>query len=124
MLLARADGVMHGSYDMEEAISRVRDFERVGADCVYVPMPPDLEAVAEVCRSVNVPVNALAAGRFTRFTMAQFAEAGVARISLGSSLARVTHKAILDSVSPIFEDGDFSSLRRGAAGSEIDRLLG
>ena len=123
VLLARADGVMHGSYDMTEAIRRIKAFEAVGADCVYVPMPPDLDALTEICRSVGVPVNALAAGQFTQITRKQFASAGVARISLGSSLARVTHRALVDSARPIFTDGDFSGLGLGASGDEIDRLL-
>ena len=122
-LVARADGVMHGSYDMAEAIRRITAFERVGADCVYVPMPPDIDALKAVCRAVDIPVNALAAGRFTQNTRAEFASAGVARISLGSSLARVTHRALVEAARPLFTDGDFSKLGNGASGEEIDRLL-
>ena len=54
--------------------------------------------------------------------VATFAEAGVARISLGSSLARVIHRAIVDAARSIL-DGDFTPLADGISSGEIDRLL-
>ena len=123
VLLARADGVMHGSYDLAEGVRRIQAFEAVGADAVYIPMPPDMESLREICRSVSVPVNALAAGPFTHVSRQEFAAAGVARISLGSALARVTHKAIVDAARPIFDDGDFSGLADGLSSSDVDPML-
>ena|GEM_PF-2821242 len=67
---------------------------------------------------------ALAAGRFARVSRAEFAAAGVARISLGSALARLTHRAIRDAGLAMFGAGDFTPLGEGMAGSEVDRLLG
>ena len=40
ILCARADGVMNGSYDLNEAIKRLQAFEVAGADLLYVPVPP------------------------------------------------------------------------------------
>ncbi|MHA3914766.1 isocitrate lyase/PEP mutase family protein, partial [Halovulum sp. GXIMD14793] len=40
VLVARADGVMHGAYDEAEATARIQAFETAGADCVYVPVLP------------------------------------------------------------------------------------
>ena len=34
---------MLGSYDCDEAIRRIRAYEAAGADCVYVPAPPNVE---------------------------------------------------------------------------------
>ena len=48
---------------------------------------------------------------------------GVRRISLGSAVARVTHKALVDSVAAIVNDGDFSLLKNAASGSRIDAML-
>lgn len=123
VLVARADGVMTGAYGMAEALARVIAFAEAGADCVYVPLPPALEDVARICAALpGVPVNALAAGPFVRHSRAEFAAAGVARISIGSALARVTHRAILEAARPMLEAGDFSALR-GVGGSVIDPLL-
>ncbi|MEM7567058.1 MAG: isocitrate lyase/phosphoenolpyruvate mutase family protein [Pseudomonadota bacterium] len=121
-LVARADGVMNGRYDLEEGIRRLQAFEAAGADCLYLPLPPDMEAQARVCAAVSKPVNALAAGPFTQYSRAAFADAGVARISLGSALARATHRLIAEAGQAMFEAGDFSSLQP-RPGPSIDALL-
>ena len=123
VLLARADGVMTGAYDVDEGIRRLRAFEAAGADALYLPLPPSMDDVRRVCASVSRPVNALAAGAFTEVPLAAFAEAGVARVSLGSALARVTHRAIVDAAGAMLERGDFTALGRGIDGGRVDALL-
>ena len=123
VLTARADGVMVGQYGMDEAIRRIQAFEAVGADVLYVPMPPAMDDLARICRSVESPVNALAAGQFAKYTIADFANIGVARISLGSAMARVTHAAIVQSAKDIFGKGDFSSFLNGIGGDEVESLF-
>lgn len=120
---ARADGVMLGTYDMDEAIRRAQAFEAAGAHMVYVPIPPSLDDIARLCASVTVPVNALAAGPFVKHTKAEFAAAGVRRISLGSAIARATHRVINDTVSAMLDNGDFSGLSRTIAGAEVERMI-
>ncbi|MDJ0630276.1 MAG: isocitrate lyase/phosphoenolpyruvate mutase family protein [Rhodobacter sp.] len=123
VFVARADGVMTGGYGMEEALRRIRAFDKAGADCLYVPLPPGLQSLKNVVRATEKPVNALAAGQFTKFSRAEFAAAGIARISLGSALARVTHKVIHDAGRMMFDAGDFSLLGMGLPGGEVDKLL-
>ena len=123
VLTARADGVMHGCYDLDEAIRRLQAFEKAGADVLFVPLPGSLDDLRRICRSVSGPVNALAAGPLARCTLAEFAAAGVARISLGASLARVTHRAIVDCAAALFERGEFACLADSISGSEVERLI-
>lgn len=123
VLCARADGVMLGNYDTDEAIRRLQAYEAAGADVLYAPMLPSMDDIARLCAAVGAPVNALCAGPYVQYTVADFANIGVARISLGGSLARVTHKAILDVAGPMLSDGDLSLLGRGAGGGEVDKLL-
>jgi len=123
VLVARADGVMEGSYEMTEALARIRAFDAAGADCLYVPMPPDMAALHDVVQATTKPVNALAAGPFARVSRAEFAAAGIARISLGSALARVTHRVIHDAAVAMFETGDFTPLTHSIGGDKIDALL-
>ena len=120
---ARADGVLIGSYDMAEALARVKAFEEAGADVVYVPIPPSLDDLEAVCKAVSCPVNALAAGPFTNHTKSEFAARGVRRISLGSSIARATHRVVHDVVKAMLDDGDFTPLQRSISGDDVDRLL-
>ena len=123
VLTARADGVMTGAYGMDEGIARLRAFEAAGADCVYLPMPPDAEAMRAACGAVSVPVNVLAAGPFAAMTLPDFARMGAARVSLGSALARATHRLIADAGRAMFGRGDFSILSRSIAGDDVDAML-
>lgn len=123
ILTARADGVMNGTYDMDEALARVQAFAAAGADCVYIPVLPDVAALERLMAAVWVPVNVLAVGAMQRATVAKIAAKGVRRISLGSQVARVTHAAIRDVMAPMLESGDFSRLKSAASGDQIDALL-
>lgn len=124
VLVARADGVMTGSYDVDEALRRIAAFDAAGADCLYVPMPGSLDDLARVVAATAKPVNALAAGPFTEVSRAEFGALGVARISLGSALARVTHRVLHDAARAMFGSGDFTPLGHSLPGAEVDRLLG
>ncbi len=124
VLTARADGILTGRYDTDEAIRRLQAFEAAGADCLYAPLPPDLAAQKRIVSAVTKPVNALIAGPLARESVQSLAEIGVARISLGSSLARVTHRAIHDAAKAMLQDGDFSDLRKGIGSDIVDPLLG
>jgi 2-methylisocitrate lyase-like PEP mutase family enzyme len=123
ILCARADGVMNGVYDLDEGIRRVQAFERVGADLVYIPVPPGPEELRRVVASVKVPVNALAAGPLTKLSVKEIAAIGARRISLGSMIARVTHAAIAEQMDAILKDGDFTKLSAAASGSRINAML-
>lgn len=123
VLCARADGVMHGSYDLDEGILRLQAFEAAGADLLYLPVPPDRAGLARVLASVSGPVNALAAGPLRALSVAAMAAMGVRRISTGSQIARLTHAAIRDAVTGMLRDGNFAALKGAASGDEIDALL-
>ncbi|HBZ43074.1 MAG TPA: isocitrate lyase/phosphoenolpyruvate mutase family protein [Maritimibacter sp.] len=123
VLVARADGVMNGTYDLNEALRRVRAFDAAGADCLYVPLPGGAEAIRAVCAATTKPVNALAAGPDTTLTQADFARLGVARISLGSSLARATQRLVVEVAGAMFDAGDFSALAPAGTKIDFDALL-
>ena len=122
VLAARADGVMHGAYDVDEAIRRLRAFQAVGVDVLYCPMPGGMDDLRRIVAAVDLPVNALAAGPWTDTSLSTFAAAGVARVSLGSALARATHRVIRNAGAAMFGPGDFTGLG-GIDGSEVDGLL-
>ncbi|GIL00869.1 MAG: 2-methylisocitrate lyase [Alphaproteobacteria bacterium] len=123
VLCARADGLMNGTYDLDEAIRRVQAFDKAGADLVYIPILPDAAALRRVVGTVSKPVNALAAGPLARLTVAEIGAAGARRISVGSQVARLTHRAIRDSVREMLDDGSFASFGNSIRGPEVDALL-
>ncbi len=122
-LVARADGVLTGKYDVDEAIRRLQAFEAAGADGLYTPTPANPKDLARICASVSVPVNVLAAGPCTKLKMDEFAKAGAARISLGSALARATHRMIRDIGLDMFTEGDFSALGKSISSDEVENLM-
>lgn len=122
VLTARADGILTGQYDTAEATRRLIAFADAGADCLYAPMPPSMAALATIVKATNKPVNALVAGAYCAQTHADFAAIGVARISIGSSLARVTHKAIHDAAQAMLA-GDFTPLANSVSAADIDPFL-
>lgn len=121
---ARADGIMNGHYDTDEAIRRIQAYEKVGADLLYVPIPPSLEDLARIVKSVAKPVNGLAAGPFRQYSKQDFANIGVRRISIGSALSRVTHHHIVRATQMMCgEQGSFDGLADAASGDDIDAML-
>ena len=59
-LTARAENFLHGRPDLDDTIKRLQAFEKAGADVLYAPGLPSLEAIREVCAAVTRPVNVLA----------------------------------------------------------------
>ena len=104
VLTARADNFLYGKADLADTIDRLQRYAEAGAAVLYAPALPDLDAVREVCRSVDRPVNVLAG---PKFTVAELAEAGVARISLGSALSRLALGAVQRAAQEILEHGTF-----------------
>lgn len=118
---ARADGVMIGAYDVSEAIRRLQAFEKVGADVLYAPFLPNLEAQRLVCQSVRKPVNAIAAGPLAHYSIAELSNTGAKRISLGSSLFNVAMDAFYHATDKLFNEGDLTLITQITAGGKITK---
>jgi len=122
VMCARADGVMNGAYDVSEAVNRCAAFAEAGADVLYVPVLPDAGALAEIV-SLGKPVNGLAAEAWLQWTLEDWAKAGVARVSFGSTLARVTHRAFVDALQPALAQGSIPAMQHRSVAGKIDALL-
>lgn len=105
-LTARAENFLYGRPDLDDTIRRLRAYAAAGADVLYAPGLPDLDAVRAVCAAVDRPVNALAGGS-DRVTVAMLSQCGVRRVSVGSALARVALSAMLDAAKELRQQGSF-----------------
>lgn len=121
VLTARAEGFLHGQGDLKEVIERLQAFGEAGADILFAPGLPDLEAVKAVCSSVGKPVNVLIYGGLARCSLEELAEAGAARLSLGGGLAFSAYGALAESASAILKDGRFDALASHAEGAKTAR---
>lgn len=95
VLTARAENFLHGRADLADTIARLRAFEEAGADVLFAPGLPDLEAVRAVRAAINRPLNVLLGSDGAGLTVRDLETAGVARVSLGSALARTADRAFL-----------------------------
>lgn len=109
-LCARADGLLSGAYDVDEAIRRLQAFEAVGADVLFAPLLPDIEALRKLCSSLSKPVNAIAAGALAQYTIAELSAAGARRVSTGSGLFNIAADAFHNAASRMLETGEMSAI--------------
>lgn len=104
VVTARAENFLHGRLDLEDTIARLKAFQAAGADVLFAPGLPDLEAIRAVCAAVSRPVSVIVYPAAASVTARAAADAGVARISLAGSLARLAHEAIVKGAEAVRSD--------------------
>lgn len=107
VLTARAENFLHGRPDLDDTIARLRAFAEAGADVLYAPGLPDFRSIKAVCAAIDKPVNVLMGLDAPPISVSDLAGIGVARISLGSALARAAEAAMVHAASWIRERGTF-----------------
>lgn len=112
-LTARAENYLRGKPDLDDTIRRLQAFERAGADVLFAPGLPDLDAVRAVCAAVRKPVNFMVGIRGRSFAVAQLQAAGVRRVSLATSLYRAAMSALVSAAREVAEKGSFDFLEQG-----------
>jgi 2-methylisocitrate lyase-like PEP mutase family enzyme len=121
LLTARTDNFLNGRPDLDDTIRRLTAFAEVGADVLYAPALPDMDAIRAVVRAVAPkPVNVLIG---PGVPLAELAAAGVRRVSLGGALYRRAMGG-LAAAAQALRAGDLPGALRGAVpGSELAALL-
>jgi 2-methylisocitrate lyase-like PEP mutase family enzyme len=117
-LTARAENHIRGNPDLDDTIARLQAYERAGADVLYAPGLRSGDDIRAVCGAVSKPVNVLAR---PGLTVAEIAEAGGTRISVGGGLTWVAIGAMASAAEQIRDSGDLSVL---AASVKIQDWLG
>ena len=123
MLAGRAENWLRGRPDLDDTIRRLQAFERAGADLLFAPGLPDLDAVRTVCASLNKPFNFMVGMPGRSFSVAELEAAGVRRISLASTLYRAAMSGLIGAAREALEAGTFGYLERGLPGAEINRFM-
>ena len=123
VLTARAENHLHRQGDLDDTIRRLQAFEAAGADVVYAPGLPDLDAIRTVCSSVGRPVNVVIGAPDTPYGVAELAEAGVKRISVGVTFARLALGAVMRAAAEMRDQGTFSFGNEGASYRDLDKIF-
>ena len=76
-MTARAENFLNGRPDLEDTVKRLQAFADAGADVVYAPGLPNLDAIRAICGSVDKPVNVLMSLKGPTFTVAELQATGV-----------------------------------------------
>src|SRR5271170_900150 len=119
-LTARAENFLHGCRDLNDTIRRLQAFAAAGADVLFAPGLPNLEAIRTVCAAVAPrPVNVLAGIKGLAFSVAELEAAGVRRISLGGALARTALGALIGAAREMQEKGTFTFVDNATPTAEV-----
>jgi len=122
-LTARTENFLRGNPDLDDTIRRLRAFADAGADVLFAPGLPDLDAVRKVCSSLSKPVNFMAGMKAKSFSVAELEKAGVRRISLATSLWRAAMSGLVDAAREVKEKGTFGYIDGSLASAELGRYL-
>lgn len=122
-LTARAENFLRGNPDLEDTIHRLQAFEKAGADVLFAPGLPDLQAVRTVCAALSKPFNFMVGIRGKSFSLAELEAAGVRRVSLATSLYRAAMSGLLDAAREVKDHGTFGYLDRSLATPELNKFM-
>lgn len=122
-LTARCENFLHGHHDLDATIKRLQAFEKAGADVLFAPGLPDLNAVRLVCSSLSRPVNFMVGIPGRSYSVAELQDAGVRRISLATSLHRAAMTGLYRAAMHIKERGNFDFLNDLASPQDLGQFL-
>lgn len=123
LLTARAENFLWDRPDLDDTIRRLQAFSAAGADVLYAPGLPDLAAIRMVCAEVDKPVNVVMGLTGPSYTVAELAEAGVRRISVGGSFARAALGALMRAALEVRDAGTFTYANDALPGATLGEIM-
>jgi 2-methylisocitrate lyase-like PEP mutase family enzyme len=104
-------------------VTRLKAYASAGADCLYAP---GIKTAAHIRATVDAvhpkPVNLLVGGP-SDLSLAQIAELGVRRVSVGGALARAAWGGFMSAARKIAEQGSFDGLAGAATHPAMNALF-
>jgi 2-methylisocitrate lyase-like PEP mutase family enzyme len=123
VLTGRCEGFLVGQADLDMVIDRLKAYADAGADCLYAPGIRTKEQISAVVKAVHPkPVNLLLG--WPGLSVAEAADLGVRRISVGGSLARTAWAGFMRAAREIAEKGTFNEFGNGYPGGELNKMFG
>jgi 2-methylisocitrate lyase-like PEP mutase family enzyme len=122
VLVARTEILLEEPEAVSEAIDKLVAFADGGADCLYAPGVKKKDDIRAIVQAVAPkPVNVLVMD--PAVSLAEMAELGVRRVSVGGSLARVAWAAAVAAARSM-RGGSFSALAGGMPSRELNGIFG
>jgi 2-methylisocitrate lyase-like PEP mutase family enzyme len=122
LLTGRCEGFLVGQADLAMVIERLQAYADAGADCLYAPGIKTREQISAVVKAVHPkPVNLLIGA--SGLSVAEAADLGIRRISVGGSLARTAWAGFMRAAREMAEQGTFTELGKGHPGGELNKMF-
>jgi 2-methylisocitrate lyase-like PEP mutase family enzyme len=121
VLTARAENYLHGRLDLAGTITRLQAYQEAGADVLYAPGLTSLDDIRQVVSSLDRPLNVLALPGAP--SVPELADVGVARVSVGSALARVALGAVVRAGREWLDTGTYGFSDLAAEGSQTAKQV-
>lgn len=122
MLIGRCESFLIGQPDLGATIARLTAYAEAGADCLYAPALKTKEQIVAVVKAVvPKPVNILMGA--PGFSVAELADMGVRRISVGGAMARAAWGAFLRAARDISQNGSFAEFGQAVSYAEINGMF-
>jgi 2-methylisocitrate lyase-like PEP mutase family enzyme len=122
LLTGRCEAFLWGQPDLKLVIDRLLAYSEAGADCLYAPGIKTGEDIAAIVKAVHPkPVNLLIGS--SGLSLAQAADLGVRRISVGGSLARAAWGGFMKAAKEMAERGTFTELASGYPGGDLNKMF-
>jgi 2-methylisocitrate lyase-like PEP mutase family enzyme len=103
VLTARAENYLHGRVDLADTIARLQAYQEAGADVLFAPRVVDPQDVRTLLAAVDRPVSVLITPNAP--SVAELAQLGVARISVGGAVAVAAYGSAIAAVKALRDQG-------------------
>ena len=121
LLTARAECfLVQHPHPLRESIRRLQAYAEAGADVLYAPGPRTRDDIQAIVKAVSPkPANILMSAN-TGLQVADLAEMGVQRVSVGSALARVAWGGFIRAAQELAQNGSFACFDDAAPFAELN----
>jgi 2-methylisocitrate lyase-like PEP mutase family enzyme len=119
VLTARAENHIHGRQDLDDTIARLQAYQEAGAHALYAPGLRSAEDIRRVVEAVERPVNVLALPGAP--PVAELAELGVRRVSVGGGFAFAAAGALAAAGRELLSDGTYGFWETAGPGAKAAR---
>ncbi|MBY5396803.1 isocitrate lyase/PEP mutase family protein [Rhizobium leguminosarum] len=123
LLTARAENYLWERPDLDDTIERLQAFSAAGADVLYAPGLPDIEAIRTVCAAVDKPVNVVMGLKGRKYSVAELSSVGVRRVSVGGSFARAALGALMRAAMEVKTAGTFEYADGALSAAVVSQLM-
>ena len=124
VLTARAECYLYGVPDaFAESVARANLYREAGADLLYTPGVAERGEVAALVREIDGPMNFVVGKGTADYSVAELADLGIRRVSIGGSLLRAMFALAERAAAEMKDQGRFTWAADQLDPPDFDRLF-